>query len=862
MKKVSLLLTFFLLLTCSMSANVVLTEDFNYTAGTAIGEVDGWTTAGTLTTGDGRVTNATTLEYSNAGGVYGHSGTKTLKNNYGGGSDYISTHGFSRVSSGAVYLTYMYKADGKQGQSGGELLGLTTGTSNVSARPWVGKIDDETKGDPYRIGLSFQSNTIVWASGEYSKDDVLLIVLKYDITNKEAKLFINPTLGTTEEPEADVTDNTGTARSNIETVMFRNTGSNKSNYYIGGIRVSTTWAEAVRAVETPSAGIAKIETDFYDGTWGEIATSAYTSGSFPSSTINGFQLTAAGMQSGSITYSETSETFSNRISMDKASNGGSVTFPVVNTVQTVNVYASAGSANTDLKLQNYNYRTGLWEDVATYHFEEKATCYKFFTVLNANISTRLRIANADGSTKYVWKIETVPTVTKERITANFSDDDWSTLGSSYTTATVNEVDFTSCSRSTGTYYAVTGERFTARINVNNLTNNGMMELPAVVSAAGAEIYASAGTANKDMKVQKYNYYTDAWDDVETLNIATNGVYYRFMVAINSESIAKLRLVNVDGSAKQILKVVTYANQPTILASPTTYAATNISAHSFTTTWSLVSGATGYRVIRYDSEGKIQRVETVGENITTITFKDTGDKGVKAATDYSYSVVAIGDGETTADSDPSTPVDVTTASEIMDTYTRSVTNGNYGTICLPKACEDFSSAGGVFFAVAGKILDGGNLSEVVLDEVTSLGAGVPYVFLATASELNIPLTGDAVAEPDNSGSNGLIGSFTTAKVNSSVNNYILSNNLLYCAKNHTYNVGENRAYFDISAMSEFGGVAPAPGMRRVRMVVQEQQSPTSVDEALIEKECGKMLIDGQLVIIHNGVKYNLVGSKIK
>lgn len=850
----------------ALNATVLLTEDFNYTAGTAIREVDGWTTAGTLTTGDGRVTNATTLEYSNAGGVYGHSGSKSLKHNYSDGSNYISTRGFSRVSSGAVYLTYMYKADGNQNQAQSELLGLSNSPTNPSARPWIGKLTSgDTSGATFRFGLTLSSGSkddIKWASGEYSKNDVLLIVLKYDITNKETKLFINPTLGTAEEPEADVTDNTGSSRSRIDTLMFRNNGNSKSNYYIGGIRVSTTWAEAVRAVETPSAGIAKIETDFYDGTWGEIATSAYTSGSYPSSTINGFQLTAAGMQNGSITYTETPETFRNRISMDKASNGGSITFPVVNTVQTVNVYASAGSENTDLKLQNYNYRTGLWEDVATYHFEAKATCYKFFTVLNANISTRLRIANADGSTKYVWKIETVPTVTKERIIANFSDDDWSTLSSSYTTATVNEVDFTSCSRSTGTNYAVTGERFTARINVNNLTNNGMMELPAVVSAAGAEIYASAGTANKDMKVQKYNYYTDAWDDVETLNIATNGVYYRFMVAINSESIAKLRLVNVDGSAKQILKVVTYANQPTILASPTTYAATNISAHSFTTTWSLVSGATGYRVIRYDSEGKIQRVETVGENITTLTFKDTGDKGVKAATDYSYSVVAIGDGETTADSDPSTPVDVTTASEIMDTYTRSVTNGNYGTICLPKVCEDLSAAGGVFFAVAGKILDGGNLSEVVLDEVTSLGAGVPYVFLATASELNIPLTGDAVAEPDNSGSNGLIGSFTTAKVSSSVNNYILSNNLLYCAKNHTYNVGENRAYFDISAMSEFGGVAPAPGMRRVRMVVQEQQSPTSVDEALIEKECGKMLIDGQLVIIHNGVKYNLVGSKIK
>lgn len=871
----AILLTFM----SALNAAVLLTEDFNYTAGTAIGNVEGWTTTGDITSGDGRLVSDVVLNYSNAGGDYILSGSKSLKHNYTSnktgntnGTQYLSYRSFTKVESGAVYLTYMYKPDDKQSQGNGELLGLTSGTTNPSARPWAGKLTSgDASGETYRLGLTMRSSSnsdIVWGSGEYSKDDVLLLVLKYDITNASASLFINPTLGTTDEPTADITDNNDNSpRTKIDAIMFRNQGANKSNYYVGGIRVSTTWAEAVEVMPN-IVGEAYIKTDFNDNTWGDITptSSAYNLGTYPSSVINGFDLHGAYMLGGTKTCAETSEHFTNRIAVDKQSVQGAVTLPAVSNAEKIIVYASHGSSeqNKQLTLQKYIYQTAQWETVETYTLEAKDVCYRFETILNSNELTRLRLANADGSGKYIWKIQTCPyppTVDKERFVMNLADEGWSDLSTEETTATVNEVDFTKCAYSTTGTYALTGEKFEQRIVLGKST--GMIEMPAVASAARIDIYASAGSDNKNLKLQQYNYGLVEWEDLETtLHFDLGGVCYRFSVELNSTTATRLRLVNEENSTKYIYKIMTFASMPQDLAAPTTYAATNISAHSFTTTWSLVSGATGYRVIRYDSEGKIQRVETVGENITTLTFKDTGDKGVKAATDYIYSVVAIGDGETTADSDPSTPVDVTTASEIMDTYTRSVANGNYGTICLPKACEDLSSVGGAFFAVAGKILDGGNLSEVVLDEVTSLGAGVPYVFLATASELNIPLTGDAVAEPDNSGSNGLIGSFTTAKVSSSVNNYILSNNLLYCAKNHTYNVGENRAYFDISAMSEFGGVAPAPGMRRVRMVVQEQQSPTSVDEALIEKECGKMLIDGQLVIIHNGVKYNLVGSKIK
>ena len=255
----------------ALNAEVKLTETFDYTAGAAIGTVEGWTTTGDITDGDGRLVDATVLTYSNAGGEYILSGEgKSLKHSYnsnktGGsnGKQYMSYRTFDKVES-TVYLSYMYKPDGSQSQSNGELLGLTSGVTNPSARPWTGKVDDATKNTHYRFGLTMRSGTskdVVWDDTAYPIEDVVFLVLKFQITETDtvASLFINPTIGTTEEPTADLVDNNGAGRDKIDAIMFRNQGASKSNYYIGGVRVSTTWAEAVaKKSEGPSTGMDEI----------------------------------------------------------------------------------------------------------------------------------------------------------------------------------------------------------------------------------------------------------------------------------------------------------------------------------------------------------------------------------------------------------------------------------------------------------------------------------------------------------------------------------------------------------------------------------------------------------------------------
>lgn len=259
----------------ALNAEVKLTETFDYTAGAAIGTVDGWETTGDITDGDGRLVDETVLTYSNAGGEYILSGEgKSLKHSYNSnktgknnGKQYMSYRTFDKVES-TVYLSYMYKPNGKQSQSNGELLGLTSGVTNPSARPWTGKLaSGTTDGSVYRFGLTMRSGTsaeVVWGTNSYSIDDVILLVLKFQITETDtvASLFINPTIGTTEEPTADLVDNNGAGRDKIDAIMFRNQGASKSNYYVGGVRVTTTWAEAVaKKSEGPSTGMDEINAE-------------------------------------------------------------------------------------------------------------------------------------------------------------------------------------------------------------------------------------------------------------------------------------------------------------------------------------------------------------------------------------------------------------------------------------------------------------------------------------------------------------------------------------------------------------------------------------------------------------------------
>ena len=192
----------------------------------------------------------------------------------------------------------------------------------------------------------------------------------------------------------------------------------------------------------------------------------------------------------------------------------------------------------------------------------------------------------------------------------------------------------------------------------------------------------------------------------------------------------------------------------------------------------------------------------------------------------------------------------------DTYTRSVTPDNYGTICLPRASS--ATSGATFFRAFGKTAEG-----VVIEEVAALEAGKPYIFQATASTLTVTYTGAAVSAPDNSESNGLIGSFYRTLIPDNEESdfrCILKDNGIYKV-NHSY-VGANRAYFDLSAMGDYDLSQSISGRRRL-LGIDRSGMPTDVENVeAVKIESRKVIENGQLFIIKNGVKYNAQGQIVK
>ena len=162
------------------------------------------------------------------------------------------------------------------------------------------------------------------------------------------------------------------------------------------------------------------------------------------------------------------------------------------------------------------------------------------------------------------------------------------------------------------------------------------------------------------------------------------------------------------------------------------------------------------------------------------------------------------------------------------YTRTVTNGRYGTICLPYGSSNMTGA--TFYEVAW-MNTAVNPMQVYVDEVTELEAGKPYIFMATSNLIKVLYQGEEALSAGNY--NGLYGTFVDiidgeagAAGNVLENNHMLSKNqIMKCLGN--CQLPANRAYFKLV---EIPTTEPTlvPGRRRVALGVQGGNEATGVD----------------------------------
>ena len=182
------------------------------------------------------------------------------------------------------------------------------------------------------------------------------------------------------------------------------------------------------------------------------------------------------------------------------------------------------------------------------------------------------------------------------------------------------------------------------------------------------------------------------------------------------------------------------------------------------------------------------------------------------------------------------------------YTRTVTNGNYGTICLPRASSVIEGA--TMYRIVG-----GNASEgITIEEVASLEAGKPYIFQASADQLTVTMTGARADEQD---ANGLVGNLGATAMDVPMDAFVLKNNLLYLVDSEV-TIAPNRAYIDMSAITP---VTPAQGAKR--RVIATYNQATGVENVSANFSGSEKIIEnGVLYILRDGKKYNAQGQIVK
>lgn len=290
MKKITFLIAF-LMSVLLVNAQVIYEETFS--AFPLSTDVTGIPTNGWLNSasnigpaaGDVRTVSSAALSYSDAAGLTALSGVgNSLWNDYTGvsGNNYITYKEFKStpVETGSIYMSYLFQAI-KQGGSQGEVLGITDSIHRGSMRTWIGKGADATT---YRLGLvrsSGSSADIQYIAGKtYTYGTIYFIVLKYEFATGKASLYINPAIGSTAEPTAEVIDDLkGTARTSMRYLMVRNGGSNKAYYNASSVRICSSWTDAVAAyktslpkIGTPTIGAAQaVDVESFTANWTSVS---------------------------------------------------------------------------------------------------------------------------------------------------------------------------------------------------------------------------------------------------------------------------------------------------------------------------------------------------------------------------------------------------------------------------------------------------------------------------------------------------------------------------------------------------------------------------------------------------------------
>jgi uncharacterized repeat protein (TIGR01451 family) len=168
-------------------------------------------------------------EYSSSG----DGGSATFAG--GSGSREDVNRSFAAQSSGTVYYAALVNLS--SATTGDYFLHLKDATTNFRGRLFAQDSDGNLL-----FGLSSSGAPISYGATRFSYNTTYLAVIKYDVGNGNSALYILDSCSST-EPETPLVTSTGTANA-MSAIAIRQGGASMAGA-IDGIRVGTTWAEAV-----------------------------------------------------------------------------------------------------------------------------------------------------------------------------------------------------------------------------------------------------------------------------------------------------------------------------------------------------------------------------------------------------------------------------------------------------------------------------------------------------------------------------------------------------------------------------------------------------------------------------------------
>ena len=194
------------------------------------------------------------------------------------------------------------------------------------------------------------------------------------------------------------------------------------------------------------------------------------------------------------------------------------------------------------------------------------------------------------------------------------------------------------------------------------------------------------------------------------------------------------------------------------------------------------------------------------------------------------------------------------------YTRDdswITSGELGTVCISHGVASVNGAN--IYQLAGK-----QAGNVVFESVTTMEPGLPYLFEATANQVEFFFS--AEAEAGSAGSHkGMYGTFSDITITTDLDNtYYFAGHTLWSSSDLTstgLSVPANRAYIKMDEVPTMGA-NPAPGKRYITLSVHGANATTGMDELNATDAPRKMILDGQLFILRGEKMYNANGQLVK